>query len=465
MLEILAASEVLRQSGDDFAFAVGADDPLPADIPGDPDQFVSELLARYEHASNEIGLFHRCAGALAGVLRGDEDPLTLLFGSGEPSAGDLYIKAPVGRAANRMLGDAVKALVAELPEDRRLRIIEVGAGTGSATASVLPELPEGRFDYVYTDISAGFFAEAEAQFGDADGGIVYGVLDIESDPVEQGHESHGYDLVIASNVLHATRYLEETLGHCRELLAPSGHLLALENLVGQDWLDLTFGQLDGWWRFADDFRPRYAVAGPDVWCRALINAGFSSAEVLGLGESDAEQPDRGVILAQGPAEVSERPGVWIVAGDASDGRFVPDLAASNQTVVVAGDDDDRDSWRRLIAGLPADLPLHGVVHLAALHGAGVDATTQAMVADIRRIGSSALAMVQGLLDADVAPTKGLWLVTRGAQVLEREWAGQLAGAALWGFGKVAAREAAQLRVRMLDLDPADAAPAVDMSWS
>ncbi len=477
MLEILAAAEVLRPAGNEFTVAVGSDEPL-ANIPDDPEQFVSDLFARYEHASNEIGLFDRCAGALAKVLRGDEDPLTLLFGSGEPSAGDLYIKAPVGRAANRMLGDAVKALVAELPQDRRLRIIEVGAGTGSATASVLPELPEGRFDYTYTDISAGFFAEAEAQFGDADGGIEYRVLDIENDPVAQGFESHGYDLVIASNVLHATRYLEETLGHCREMLAPSGQLLALENLVGQDWLDLTFGQLDGWWRFADDFRPRYAVAGPEVWRQALINAGFSAAEVLGLGDADAKQmPDRGVIVAQGPAEVSERPGIWIVAGETADGHFVTELAGSNQTVVVAGDDDgpntagvlpakvvpdDRDSWRRLIEGLPADLPLHGVVHLGALTGAGMDATTEALAADIRRIGSSALALVQGMLDADATPAKGLWLVTRGAQVLDREWTGQLAGAALWGFGKVAAREAAQLRVRMLDLDPGDAAPAMNV---
>ena len=138
-------------------------------------------------------------------------------------------------------------------------------GTGSATGSVLPELPEGRFDYTYTDISAGFFAEAESRFGDADGAIEYRVLDVEKDPVEQGFDHHGYDLLIASNVLHATRYLEETLDHCRELLAPSGQLMALENLAGQDWLDLTFGQLDGWWRFADDFRPRYALAGPEVW--------------------------------------------------------------------------------------------------------------------------------------------------------------------------------------------------------
>ena len=96
-------------------------------------------------------------------------------------------------------------------------MLEIGAGTGSATNTVLPELPEGGFDYTYTDISAGFFAEAEARFGDGGGCIEYRPLDIEKDPVAQGFDSHGYDLLIASNVLHATRYLGETLGHCLDL--------------------------------------------------------------------------------------------------------------------------------------------------------------------------------------------------------------------------------------------------------
>ena len=56
-------------------------------------------------------------------------------------------QSPVARAANGLLADTVRALLANLPDDRRLRVLEVGAGTGSATASVLPELPEGRFDY------------------------------------------------------------------------------------------------------------------------------------------------------------------------------------------------------------------------------------------------------------------------------------------------------------------------------
>ena len=47
----------------------------------------------------------------------------------------------------------------------------------------------------------------------------------------------------------------------------------------------------------------------------------------------------------------------------------------------------------------------------------------------------------------------MWFVTRGAQVLERERAGELAGAVLWGMGKVVALEAAHLQPRMIDLDP------------
>ena len=134
---------------------------------------------------------------------------------------------------------------------------------------MLPELPDGRFEYMYTDISAGFFAEAESRFGDGGGCIEYRPLDVEKDPVEQGFDAHAYDLIIASNVLHATRSLNETLGHCLKLLAPSGQMVALENLRGQGWMDLTFGQLDGWWRFADDYRPHHALAGPEVWERAL----------------------------------------------------------------------------------------------------------------------------------------------------------------------------------------------------
>ena len=526
MPEILARSGVLRAGGEGFTVVVGADNPLPDEMPRDSEAFLAEVTRRYPHAANEVGLCRRCAGALSAVLRGNENPLSLLFGDAEPTAGDLYRLAPVWRAANRMMGEVVRTLVDQLPEGRRLRVLEVGAGIGSATDRILLELPAGRFDYMYTDISAGFFAEAEARFSDEGAAIDYRVLDIEKDPVAQGFESQAWDVVIAANVLHATRHLDETLSHCRALLAPSGLLVALENQRGRGWMDLIFGQLDGWWRYADRYRPDHALAGPDVWRQALSDTGFADSEVLGVDRSAAAGlPDRGVIVAQGPAKVTEAAGVWVLASDRGGvaQALAAQLAARNQTVVLVGreaepdrelarpgheptshegrrevdsgdshapggvtqelrldgqdhgastspdesecaitnahvDMEDRESWRSLLEGLPGDAPLAGIVHLAALDGYGPHATTAEMAADTKRAVGSALALVQGIADADAVPEKGLWLVTRGAQVLERERTGQLAGAALWGFGRVLTREAPQLQARMLGLDPDEAEP-------
>ncbi len=481
LLEILARSGVVEEKDGGFAVSVGADDPLPDGMPRDSGAFVAEVTERYPHAENEIGLFRRCAGALPEVLRGKEDPLSLLFGDAEPSAGGLYRLAPVWRAANRMIGEVVRTLVEGLPDGRRLRVLEVGAGIGSATEYILPELPEGRFDYMYTDISAGFFADAESRFSVDGASIDYRMLDIEKDPVDQGFEPFAFDLIIAANVLHATRHLDETLHHCRTLLAPSGLLVALENQRGRGWMDLIFGQLDGWWRYSDRYRTNHALAGPEVWREACADTGYAECEVLGVDRSEhAGLPDRGVIVAQGPAEIALPEGVWILAADCGGmaASLAEELARQNQRVVLAGDDTEtavtaenearitaapiemerRESWQSLIENLPADVPFAGAVHLVGQDGHGVEATSADLATDAKRTAASALAFVQGIADADAMPDRGLWFVTRGAQVLERERTGNLAGAALWGLGRVTLREAPQLQARMLDLDPEAAAP-------
>ena len=479
LFEMLAQSGVVEEKDGEFIVLLGPEDPLPEELPNKPEEFHKRMAETYPHGLIETGLFRRSAAALADVLRGKEDPLMLLFSSGDPTPADLYLKAPVARAANRLLTQAFQRLISRLPRDRRIRVIEVGAGTGSATAYVLPELPEGRFDYTYTDISAGFFAEAESKFGDGNGCIEYRTLDIEKDPVAQGFDAHGYDIVLASNVLHATRFLDETLAHCRELLAPSGHLVALENLRGLGWMDLTFGQLDGWWRFEDSYRPHHALATPPVWKQALGNVGFEGAEVLGVDDSFShEMLDKGVIVAQGPAKVTEAPGLWVLTAEnsATAEELASEMAARNQRVVLATGDaseaiakpeddsgivrikvdaESRESWQSLLENLPVDEPLTGVVHLHALEGRSDDATTDDMAEDVKRSVASALAMVQGMTDLDVAPEKGVWFITRGAQVLEREHGGELAGATLWGMSKVVFQEAIQLQPRIIDVDPGE----------
>ena len=117
----------------------------------------------------------------------------------------------------------------------------------------------------------------------------------------------------------------------------------------------------------------------------------------------------------------------------------------------------------VVRRLPDDAPLAGVVHLRALNGRGTAASTEEMALDSRDVAGSALALLQGLLDAEVSPDQGIWFVTHGAQVLERDYmrpaAGELAGASLWGIGKAVAREAGDLHPRMIDLDPNRPVPA------
>ncbi len=480
MLRLLVDAGVLERDGGRYRVRIGTGEPLPDEDLAYPDDLNDRLTALHPHGAVELGLLRRSGGALAQVLQGDVNPLSILFPREGPGIADYYFTAPASRATNQLLGEAVAAAVANWPEERPLRILEVGAGTGSGTSVVLPQLRPGNFTYMFTDISAGFFAEAENRFADSGAPLEYRSLDIERNPGDQGFDLHAYDLVIAVNVLHATRDLGETLTNCRELLAPSGKLIAVENLRGRGWQDMVFGQLDGWWRFSDQYRPDHALASPEVWRRALADAGYVESAVLGGEPGTDERPlGSGVVLAEGPREVGWEAGVWVVAG--GERAFSQDLASAlaqqNQTVVLASplseianseaskgirretvEPDDRNSWLCLLNQLPTALPLRGVVHCFATEGHGLQASTEEMADDVRRIGQSALTLAQALQDADISLDRGLWFVTRGAQALERdymrEWAGQLAGSSLWGFGKVVAREAAHLRPRMLDLDPA-----------
>lgn len=85
-----------------------------------------------------------------------------------------------------------------------MRVLEIGAGTGSMTqialSSLTTEAGAPLFSrYVFTDISAGFFTTAQEKFK-GQGNMEYRMLDVTRDPTEQGFEAHSFDLIIASNV-------------------------------------------------------------------------------------------------------------------------------------------------------------------------------------------------------------------------------------------------------------------------
>ncbi|KAJ5993473.1 kinase subdomain-containing protein [Penicillium sp. IBT 35674x] len=170
-----------------------------------------------------------------------------------------------------------------------LRVLEVGAGTGAATKNALDDLksPEGvclYSKYVFTDISAGFTMAAQEKFA-AYQNLEFKILDISSDVEDQGFEPHSFDLVIASNVLHATPSLKASLQNVHKLLSPTGKLLLLEMCPGKLWNKC--GGLPGWWIGKDDERVDRPYVSPERWDSELRAAGFTGCEAL---IEDFEQP-------------------------------------------------------------------------------------------------------------------------------------------------------------------------------
>ncbi|MEN1793236.1 class I SAM-dependent methyltransferase, partial [Pseudomonas aeruginosa] len=101
-----------------------------------------------------------------------------------------------------------------------LRILEVGGGTGGTTAWLLPELNGvPALEYHFTDISALFTRRAQQKFADYDF-VKYSELDLEKEAQSQGFQAQSYDLIVAANVIHATRHIGRTLDNLRPLLKP-----------------------------------------------------------------------------------------------------------------------------------------------------------------------------------------------------------------------------------------------------
>ncbi|MEU5724808.1 amino acid adenylation domain-containing protein [Micromonospora sp. NPDC047738] len=165
---------------------------------------------------------------LPALLRGDEDPLRLLFPEGRLDVSQqLYEEAVFNRWANQAAGAVVADLGARRRHPGPLRVLEVGAGGGGTTAAVLDALAGQDIDYLCTDLSPYFAGQSQARFADVPG-VRFGLYDLDADPTEQGLAPNSFDLVVAGDVLHATADVDRVLERLRGLLAPGGWLVALE---------------------------------------------------------------------------------------------------------------------------------------------------------------------------------------------------------------------------------------------
>jgi polyketide synthase PksN len=186
---------------------------------------------------------------------------------------------------NQVVADIMVAIVNALDREgaATLRILEVGAGTGGTSAMVFEALAPYRElikQYTYTDISKAFLIHAEESYGKANPYLDYQLFNVEQVVETQGIALGHYDVVIATNVLHATRNIHSTLRNVKATLKPGGVLLMNEINSNSVYSHLTFGLTEGWWLAEDDHLriPGCPGLSEEQWEIVLQDEGFEAIE-------------------------------------------------------------------------------------------------------------------------------------------------------------------------------------------
>lgn len=267
-------------------------------------KWVDRLAREMPEFASEAELQRLAGPNLAGVLCGEKDPLEVLFPQGSSRVMERFYREGADfPVINEQIRLALARAVADLPERRAIRVLEVGAGTGSLTGQILSVFPPDRTEYFFTDNGPSFLQAAQDRFEETYPFVEYKLFDCEKDSVAQGFEPHHFDIVLASNVIHATADLRSTLHNLRKCLAPNGMLLFLEVTWRRATLDNVFGLLPGWWRFSDkDLRQRSALLTRTQWESLLTELEFREVTSF-ISSPKAEEDQQACFVALAPEPI------------------------------------------------------------------------------------------------------------------------------------------------------------------
>lgn len=279
-----------------------------------------QMLEKYPRHSAETELVHVTGSCMAECMTGKIEPLSLLFASkaNRGIMADVYENAPMCQATTRLLSEFLaKALAHPTASRRPYRILEVGAGTGGTARYLISHLTSNNvnFEYTFTDLSSGLVAQAKRSFRDQ-ANMQFMALDCDKPPQEL---LGTFDVVVATNVIHATNSADRSVASVQSLLRPNGIFCLVEFTRSIYWFDLVYGLLEGWWLF-DDGR-KHALANEAFWDRCLRCNGFNHVSWSG-GDTEEANTMRlitgfkggpvteSVIPKDKPLNVFKRAGIW-----------------------------------------------------------------------------------------------------------------------------------------------------------
>ena len=401
-------------------------------------KFAADLRAAYPVASGMVDLVSHCGEALDRLLTDKIEAQELLFG---PAAGEIlsefYTNSPVSCYYNQAAADIAGEIAKRRSGSGKLRILEVGAGTGGTTAFVLPKLPEGSADYVFTDVSPVFLSRAQERFA-GHPELNFALLDIETGRSEGVFPHAEFDIVIASNALHTAADVRNAIRNVRQRLAPGGLLILIEITRPPVWTDIVFGFFPPWWRLGEDGRLVHSWISKEDWLHVLHSEGMAEAVIL--PETDDECQIVSLFVARAPLQAKE----WLIVPDSR--------GVAEQIAQALG----RRGERARMIGVPPEVGAWaGVVHLASLDQRPAEGLAESALTEMQTATYDGIVKLLRDLTSGAYDPPSIWLLTAGAQAVSAQDAvPNVSQSGLWGLGRVLGMEFPAVDCHLADFSPA-----------
>ena len=378
MINVLAKDEIIELSDRQIRFLKYINEPSEI--------LKKHLNEKYPEFTGLFSLLEHCIHNYGPALRGEIDAISVLYPEGSSDLLREATQNTIEHENRRIYLELLKEIISTIvhnSSNRKIRILEIGGGSGSLTRVVIPCLENRNVEYYFTDIGKSFVIRAEQEAAKQGVNFMrFGVLDIARNPAEQGYKNQSFDLILGLDVVHATSSIEKTVENLQNLLAPHGLLCLVEAVKTRRWVDMIWGLAEGWWYFADEhLRQGSPLLSLNTWEKVLQARGFKSVKAFPQDAAKRLQTDYGLIMAQQHPEVGtshERDWVTVRQHQAqpliSDKvRKICELEELGAEVLVLSADVANPQHMQSVVRQAYEHfgDIHGVIHTAAIAGGGL----------------------------------------------------------------------------------------------
>jgi acyl transferase domain-containing protein/NADPH:quinone reductase-like Zn-dependent oxidoreductase/acyl carrier protein len=411
------------------------------------------------HSVGRVGMH------LSSIVDGSFQPARIHPLETTPSKLTSQVFGAVGRQkVGRALRDLIALGLKQLPEGRRLGIIEISEGSPSFALDACAAMDFNCCDYIFGCTSSGTI-EATAQLKERFPYIDTRLIDTGS---EQANTPVCQFAIVTLDFATPERTMD-ALQYARTCLTPGGSLIVIGHHPSR-WVDFVFGPERKHWSQSENHSWLSNQCTALFWKEQLQHLFSSGIDLLELSPDTLSGPylllaqlAEGALPAAPPRKATPRSWVLLADRNGFSAQLSDVLTKMLQTkgdIVVQACPGDTASISALLRDTTTCYgQLNGIVYLAGLcpqqPGLGAESILDQQV--VRCAGATSIIQACETTGTDTT----CWLITTNAatDLLPNRSSAKNRGkviipvdAALWGFGRTLINEASNYAVRMVDLE-------------